>query len=44
MKLLGSPKSKIANNGNCENMRYLEITEVIVWSVIRYFSYVFKSI
>ena len=29
MNLLGSTKSKITENENGENMRYLEITEVV---------------
>ena len=30
MKLLGCTKSKIAENENCENVHYLEITEVVL--------------
>ena len=30
MKLLGSTKSKISENGNCENVLNLEITEAIL--------------
>ena len=30
MKLLGSPKNKITNNKNGENICYLEITEVLL--------------
>ena len=30
MKLLGSTESKIARDENCENMPYLEITEVLL--------------
>ena len=30
MKLLGSTKSKITENENGENVRYLEITEVVL--------------
>ena len=30
MKLLGSTKSKITNEKNGKNMRYLEITEVLL--------------
>ena len=30
MKLLGSTKSRITKNKNGENVRYLEITEVIL--------------
>ena len=30
MKLLGSTKSKIRKNENCENVPYFEITEVVL--------------
>ena len=30
MKLLGSTKSKVTKNENCENVPYLEITEVVL--------------
>ena len=30
MKLLGCTKSKITKNENCENVPYLEITEVVL--------------
>ena len=30
MKLLGSTESKIARDENCENVPYLEITEVLL--------------
>ena len=30
MKLLGSPKSKISKEKNCENVPHLEITEVVL--------------
>ena len=32
MKLLGSTKRKITRNENSENVPYLEITEVQLWS------------
>ena len=30
MKLLGSTKSKVTRDGNCENVPHLEITEVVL--------------